>query len=362
MKTIPAGLMTEYESGSSTITTCWKVTLTNSTVLGFTECDVDLTIDGLTYLAATGFSPSTFQGQTKLAVDNADAVGIIDSTTISAEDLAAGIWDYAQVEVFQVDRTNIAAGQNLITKGHLGQIGIERGTFKAELRGLTNNLVQSVGKIYSPSCRANLGDSKCGVDLGPFTVTGTLTGVSADGLVLLDTGRTEPGPAGALNITSVSSAANAVVGCTGHPFQVGQVVYITGVVGPTKINGQYWQIKSKATNNFTIAFNSTSEPAYSSGGKVSPQGDAGYFAYGKITMTSGTSNGLSMEVKAYGVGTVSLQLQFPLGVAAGDTYTMHAGCGKRFTEDCVGRFSNGANFRGEPHMPGMDQVTQIGGR
>jgi uncharacterized phage protein (TIGR02218 family) len=43
----------------------------------------------------------------------------------------------------------------------------------------------------------------------------------------------------------------------------------------------------------------------------------------------------------------------PIGVA--DTFTVTAGCDKRF-QTCRDRFANGVNFRGFPQIPGNDFV------
>ena len=364
MKTgISSALLAHYAHGTTSVCACWKVSLTSGAVLGFTEHDQDLIIDGLTYVARGGFMPSNFEAQTKLAVDNLDAVGFLDSELIVAGDLTAGLWDFALVEVFLVNWQDTSMGIDILMSGRLGEVSLERNTFKAELRGLSNAYAQSIGEIYQPGCRATLGDARCGVDLAPFTVTGTLTAVSANGLVLTDPSRSEPGPTGGKAITGISKATLPVVNCAGHGFVAGQVVYISGVVGMIEINGQCYQIQTCPTiNSFTLrGTDTTGFTAYASGGTAAPQGDAGYFDYGKITMTSGTSLALSMEVKAYSPGTITLQLQFPRGVAPGDTYELSAGCGKRFTEDCVARFANGINFRGEPHLPGMDKLLRVGG-
>ena len=47
--------------------------------------------------------------------------------------------------------------------------------------------------------------------------------------------------------------------------------------------------------------------------------------------------------------------QTPFVSGTGDTFTVTAGCDKRF-ETCRDRFANGANFRGFPHMPGTDRA------
>lgn len=85
-----------------------------------------------------------------------------------------------------------------------------------------------------------------------------------------------------------------------------------------------------------------------------------YYSYGKITFTSGLNNGLSMQVELYSVPTETMVLfePMPFTVAAGDTFTAIAGCDRRFVI-CKDWFSNQVNFRGFPHIPGMDKALTV---
>jgi len=82
----------------------------------------------------------------------------------------------------------------------------------------------------------------------------------------------------------------------------------------------------------------------------------GWFSRGKLTWTSGSNIGQSMEVKVHSAGYIQLWLPMADDVADGDTFDIVAGCEKSFTV-CRQKFSNAANFRGFPHMPGNDYVT-----
>lgn len=359
---ISTSLATHMAQGTTTLCTCWKVTLQDSTVYGFTDHDAVLVFSGVTFEAKTGFAASNIDTQTRLAVDNLEAIGFLDSEVITAGDLTAGKWDFAEVEIFTVNWRDLAMGRDLLMRGRLGAVSQSQNTFTAELRGLTNAYSQTIGQLYQPACRATLGDARCQVELTPYSVTGTLDSVSSNQLVLFDAERTEAGPTGGKAITGITKSTLPTVSSTAHGFVAGQVVYIYCVQGMAQINGQHYIVKTVAINSFTLAgVDSTNFTTYTSGGTVVPQGNAGTFDYGKLTMTSGASTGLSTEVKAYAPGTITLQLQLPSGCAAGDTYTLVAGCGKRFLEDCVTRFNNGVNFRGEPHLPGVDKVMQFGG-
>ena len=357
-------LLAHFAKGSTTVCTCWRVALVNGPVYGFTDHDHDLVINSVNYIARSGFNASSFESQTALAVDNSQAVGMLSAEVIDPVQLASGVWDFAAIEVFMVNWQDLGQGRDILMTAHLGNVSQERTKFTAELRGLTNAFTQKIGTLYQPNCRVDFCSAKCGLNIYEWTVDGTLTGVQTNGLVLLDTARTEPGPQGAKAITGITNAAAGQVTVPGHGLTAaGQVIYLVGILGMTELNGQFCAVKAVVdANAFTISMDTTSMGAYASGGTMTVRGEAGYFDFGVITMQDGSSAGLSMEVKGYSVGTITLQMGFPQGVAIGDKYTMTAGCAKRFTEDCVGRFSNGINFRGEPHLPGIDSLMRTGGQ
>jgi uncharacterized phage protein (TIGR02218 family) len=85
---------------------------------------------------------------------------------------------------------------------------------------------------------------------------------------------------------------------------------------------------------------------------------ADWFAEGVLKFTSGNNIGLSMKVRDYALnGTFTFSLPFPATIIVGDAYQVIAGCRKRRTEDCAGKFANAANFQGEPDLPGQDKIT-----
>lgn len=88
---------------------------------------------------------------------------------------------------------------------------------------------------------------------------------------------------------------------------------------------------------------------------------AGYFTFGKIKFTSGNNNNISMEIKEYySGGKFVLVMPLPYSLVAGDGYNAIAGCDKNFTT-CISNFTNAKNFRGEPHLPGLDKMFETRG-
>lgn len=379
---ISNALAAHYAQGTTTLAMCWRVELEDGSIFGFTAHDADLVIDGITYRASTGMTPSAIVGTSTMAPDNMEVQSVLSADFMTEEDLNAGRWDYAEVFIFEVNYKNLGAGPLRLARGRLGEVNARRNDFTAELRGMADAYSRIIGELYSPACRASLGDARCKVDLSQFTVTGTAQTVSGDGRVIGDSARTEPGPEGSKAISGISRAKQAVVTCAGHGFASGELVLITDVQGVMQqnlngINGRNYVVTVIDADRFSIpvdtralSSNADNGPtneaevysAYLGGGMATVAGAAGHFTFGLMTMTSGANAGLSMEVAAYVPGLMTLRLAFPYPVEVGDSYSMSAGCGKRFAADCVERFQNGDNFRGEPFLPGMDRILVFGGQ
>jgi uncharacterized phage protein (TIGR02218 family) len=86
-----------------------------------------------------------------------------------------------------------------------------------------------------------------------------------------------------------------------------------------------------------------------------------YFAYGKLTWTSGANAGKSVEVRSHDTASpcqLTLAEIMPFDIVAGDQFTIIAGC-DRLSSTCKNTFNNILNFRGEPFVPGSDSVLKI---
>lgn len=190
MKAVSANLKAHLQGETLTICTLWKITRSDSTVFGFTDNSRDVIYSGTTYLAATGHTPSSIKTTSNLSVDNLEVQSVFDSATITEADIQAGLWDFAQVEIMLVNYLALADGHMMLRKGWLGNIKTGRNNFIAELRGMMQPLQQTIGHVYSPACDAVLGDARCKVALGSFTVTGSVT-TATSARMFTDTTRIE---------------------------------------------------------------------------------------------------------------------------------------------------------------------------
>jgi len=277
VRVLPAGLQSHLDSGATTLCWCWRVTRNDGVSFGFTDHDRDLQFDGTSFEAASGFTGTEIAGAVGLNVDTLDVESAITSDRLREDDLAAGLFDNALIEIFRVNWQD-ASQRVLMRTGNLGEVSRGQTHFKAEVRGLAHELQQPKGRIIQFACDADLGDQRCGIDLDLPAFKGT----------------------GA--VTAVADQRNFTVSGLG-------------------------------------AF------------------DEDWFTRGLLTWTSGANAGRKAEAKLHSKrdGAVTLELWQAMSeeVEAGDAFTITAGCDKHFGT-CIGKFDNAVNFRGFPHVPGID--------
>jgi uncharacterized phage protein (TIGR02218 family) len=139
-----------------------RITRLDSTVLGFTSFDRDLTFGGVTYEAFSSVSASAVRQSEGTGVDNMDIVGLITSSKIRDTDILAGLYDGAAVELGQVNYLAPETGRIIHLTGTLGEITEREGEYTAEIRSLSQRLAQQVGALTSATCRVRaFGDSEC---------------------------------------------------------------------------------------------------------------------------------------------------------------------------------------------------------
>jgi uncharacterized phage protein (TIGR02218 family) len=277
VRAIPEALQAHLDSRATTLCWCWRVTRGDGTKLGFTDHDRSLTFDGTDFEAATGFTGTEIAGAVGLAVDSLDVESALRSDRLNEDDLAAGFYDNAVVEIFRVNWQ--APEQRVLMRfGNLGEVSRGGTHFRAEVRGLAHELQQPKGRVIQYACDADLGDARCTVDLD------------------------DPAFRGEGEVTGIFDA---------------RIFTVSGLDG----FAQDW------------------------------------FARGLLTWMSGANAGLKAEVKLHSKGGSAVSLELweapPKPVEAGDAFTVTAGCDKS-ARTCFQRFANLDNFRGFPHVPGVD--------
>lgn len=280
MRSIPPALQAKLDSGVTTLCRCWTIVRGDGVTQGFTDHDEDVAVGAVACRAGTGLTGSEASQKLGLSVDSSELSGALNDDSLNEDDLAAGRYDAAAVELWLVDWSEPSL-RVLLAKGTLGEVKRAGTAFTAEVRGISERLNQDSGRLYTTGCSADLGDGRCMIDL------------------------TNPAYRGEGTVVALSGTSN---------------------------------------------FSASGLGAY----------DGDLFTAGKLTFTGGANAGNSVEVKSHrNTGTVTLDLwqQMPEPIIPGDTFTVTAGCDKRFAT-CHDRFNNIVSFRGFPHVPGNDFVVR----
>lgn len=357
MRTISPALLAHMQGDVQTIATLWLATRTDGAVFAFTDFDQPIVFGGVTYLSAGGYTHSQIDMSSNLSTSNLEIGSLFDSSTITPQSLEAGQWDYAAVSISLVNYNDLTMGAVTLGSGVLGQVTLMNGQYKVELRGLAQLMQQDMGEVYSPTCRANFGDSRCTLSLAPLTFTGTVQ--SVNGVTSWnDASLTQTGP----SVPFIDTKGQRIP--TIAPFQLlivppagGTFAANTSVVD---VSGNVWIRNDSGPGDFQYSVSSAGLYTFNANQAgqelfISYTYQMGYFSYGTVTWTGGANAGYSMEVKRFSPGVVTLTMAMPNPIAVGDTYSIVAGCDKQFGT-CKNRFNNVVHFRGEPYTPGIDTM------
>ncbi|MCH7861276.1 MAG: DUF2163 domain-containing protein [Proteobacteria bacterium] len=164
--------------GLTHLAQCWRIARTDGVVMGFTSHDRPLVVDGLTYQPAHAFSASQIASAADMSVGDVELLGALDADAIAAEDLLAGVYDHAAVELFVIDWRAPDLPRTIVRRGRIGTVSRMGGSFRAELRGLAQAIQQPVIDSYSPECRVDLYSPPCGVSRAAHSETASVTALT----------------------------------------------------------------------------------------------------------------------------------------------------------------------------------------
>lgn len=162
MRNIPEEMAARIESGAATLCHVWRLERADGVVMGFTDHDRDLVVDGVVCRAASGWTAGAGESGVGLAAGSVSAAGVLDDAAITEGDVAAGLFDAATVELWRVDWARPGLKVRLWS-GALAKIRRQGESFVAELEGPLAKLERVVGRTYGRMCDARLGDQRCGV-------------------------------------------------------------------------------------------------------------------------------------------------------------------------------------------------------
>lgn len=328
----------------------------SGTIQGFTVHDKDILFDlgdgngVVTYQAASAFNQMAVANTDTFAVDNTEIEGILDSSAFDPDDIDAGKYDRAEVKIFLVDWTDLTLDSIKIRRGHVGEITTAEKSFKADLRGLLQRYTEEIVELYSPTCRVDLGDTRCGVRLEPpnWTASTAFTVREARDAATGSVVRPTDDSGSGFNDRHFKCTVAGTSGGTEPSWNL-------TIGGTTSDGGVTWTTIQALTIEASISADSgsiTSNREF----VIDYTGDApdALLTGGLAKFLTGNNAGVNIEVKSWDLATktIILFLPAPLDVAVGDTLKIQAGCLKTVAA-CRDTFDNIHNFQGEPYVPGI---------
>ena len=277
MRDITTDMKNYLATDAPTLVTCWQITTRDGSVVRSTDFSQPVVFDGNTYLARHGAQRTAIEFTSDLKDENLQASGFVDIAAPRSE-LAAGRFDGATIKIFQINPYDPSMGKIDLMSGRFGDIRIEDNVFTTSISSKLADFKLSKVALSSPECRAEFGDSRCGIARASHTVTGTVTAIEADTL-------------------TISSSISTTFDLSG----------------------------------------------------------------GFLTWTSGNNNGGSNDVREFSGGVLTLHFWPMYPVQVGDAFSVVRGCDKLFST-CKNVFSNSANFRGEPDIPGSTALYRLVGK
>lgn len=331
-------------------TWCFKLKRRDGVIVGMTSFNTDLPIDlgdgdgSIIYYADGGMLVRTDRQRSTLAVDSMDLDGLFQSALVSETDLRAGIYDGAEIEMFEVNWADLSQGRLWHKRSYFGEVTLKDNLYLFEARGIEQRFAQNICEVYQKVCRAKFGDARCGAPIDPavwvaatpYAVADLETGVDYDYV----TASVYDGRIYKCTVAGTSDATEPVWDTTPGNLTVDGTVTWTCVDAWTKEAEVTAPAPTRTQFQTDLAAASVQ------------------FSGGVIVWLTGLNAGLAVEVKLIDSGSlVDLYLAAAFDVVIGDTFKIRPGCDGALAT-CRDTFDRVHWRRAEDYLPGEANMTR----
>ena len=131
-----------------TLATVWILTRLDGTVIGFTDHDRPLTLQGITCAPQTGLSPGAARAELGPRPGEAQMQGLLDAEAVTEADIAAGLYDRASLAAWRVDWTAPEASALILWRGKIAALERTGSGYVAHVAGPLGALGLVTGRTY----------------------------------------------------------------------------------------------------------------------------------------------------------------------------------------------------------------------
>lgn len=347
MFTIPSALATHMAQDVATLAYAVKITPVGGTALAFSTAPVDCTVNGTLFTEAMSVTVSSISSKLGLTPGRVDISGSFDAAGIAEEKCYAGVYDFAEVEIYCFNWQDTPMGYWMPFAGHVSDISIDGRQWVFECADLLDLFSQSLVDITSATCRAELFDAQCKM---PSTEPPVWQAATFYNDVLYDASVGDWVRPSVPNRRWYTSILDYTSGGT-------EPTWNTTVGSATTDNGfAFWRCVVALVQTGTVTAKTSNQVFADSAINEATN----YWQYGKVEWLTGANAGASMEIKSQTSTVIELFAPAIYTVNVGDTFRLYAGCAK--TKSACKAHNNIYNMRAEPDKPSSKLLTQFGER
>lgn len=211
----------------------WELTLANGEIFRFTDANLDIVSEGETFSFDPGVKVSAIAAATQGRDNNAEITVRSSDAFISLGRVRQGALDGAEFNLWLIDWRNPDLYERIERFG--GTVTnvtfVDKGTIRISLSGnIRSEGNTKIGELYSRTCRAQLGDTRCKVNLAALAVAFTVDNVTDGGFTI---------------------AASEIVGIASDYFKFGRITWLTGANATLGDEVKTSNISGSATLTYT---------------------------------------------------------------------------------------------------------------
>lgn len=167
LRTASASVIAGLAAGSLQLARCVRIITRDLTAFGFSDHDVDLSITvdentPLSYAADAGVISGAIDLVTGLESSNCE-IRMPLTADVTREDVLGRRFNQADVWIFDVEWSVTLPQPMPLLRGWIADARIEDNEAVFEVRSMQDMFNMSIGRIISPRCSADFGDTQCGV-------------------------------------------------------------------------------------------------------------------------------------------------------------------------------------------------------
>lgn len=180
MKSISDNLKQLLAEETQNLTRCFKFNLVSGKTLGFTEYSENLIVDNLEYRACASLNSGNLESFSDLSSSNYRVVTTLENVNLSENFVMVDDFNGAAVEIFMLDPQHMDYGKLTLLGGFIDSFDRVDECIFFNIKGILSVLEKTMGETYSPLCRANFCDKKCGLDRTNYTFRGFIDMVTSE--------------------------------------------------------------------------------------------------------------------------------------------------------------------------------------